>query len=204
MTPPTLSPMLEGSTGDASDPSTADAATWMEMESRVDRLEQLIKKQPDQNRLNLLVFDSSRDKLLAALVMANGAAACGMEVTIFCSFWATAALRKGGQVGRKSLIEWAFGWMLPANLNSTKLSRMEMGGVGRLLMKREMKKKQIADLDQLIATAADLGVTIRVCEMSMQLMGIQREELIDYPGIGFCGVASFMEDASMANTTLFI
>lgn len=71
-------------------------------------------------------------------------------------------------------------------------------------MQREMKHKKIADLDELIATAAELGVTIRVCEMSMRLMGIRREELIDYPELGFCGVASFVDDASASNTTLFI
>ena len=151
------------------------------------------------------MFEAHRDRLLAAFVMATGAAACGMEVNMFFTFWATSALKQGGpQLGKKSLVERAFGWMLPSSSQGTKLSQMDMCGIGRVLMDREMKKKNIADLDVLIKTAADLGVKISVCEMSMQLMGIRREELIDYPGIEFCGVAKFVEEAATANTTLFI
>ncbi len=177
-----------------------------DLESRIQTLEQQeSKEKPDPNRLNLLIFDSYRDRLLAAFVMATGAAACGMEVTMFFTFWGTAALKKEGpQFGRKSFVERAFGWMLPASARQTKLSQMDMCGLGRVLMQGEMKKKNIANLDELIQTAAELGVTIRVCEMSMQLMGIRREELIDYPGIEYCGVATFVDEASSANTTLFI
>ena len=173
------------------------------------RIELLEQQQRDndaaQNRLNLVVFGAHRDQLLAAFVIATGAAACGMEVTMFFTFWATPALRKGGrQFGRKSWIEWAFGWMLPSSLHKTKLSQMQMLGIGRKLMTDEMKKKNIADLDELRQMAADLGVSIRVCEMSMNLMGIRREELMDYPDLDFCGVASFVENTASANTTLFI
>ena len=155
--------------------------------------------------MNLLVFESHRDRLLAAFVMATGAAACGMQVSMFFTFWGTAALRKGGrQFGRKTLVERAFGWMLPACPRKTKLSHLDMCGLGRLLMSREMKKKNIADLNDLIETAGELGVVIRVCEMSMQLMGIRREELIDYPSLEYCGVAKFVDEAASANTTLFI
>lgn len=179
-------------------------SSWQAMEARLAALEAKVAELPDPNRLNLLVFEGSRDRLLAAFVMATGAAACGAQVTMFFSFWATAVLRKGGQVGKKTLVERAFGWMLPANLGRTKLSHMDMGGLGRRLMQREMKSKNIADLDELIRVAADLGVSIRVCEMSMRLMGIRREELIDYPNLTFCGVANFVDDAAKANTTLFI
>lgn len=180
-----------------------------ELRARIATLEANFEAQKtrtaDTNQLNLLVFDGSRDKLLAAFVMATGAAACGMEVRMFFTFWATAALRNGGpQQGKKSLIERAFGMMLPNSFRRTKLSQMHMAGVGGALMAREMAKKNVADLDSLIQTAADLGVTIKVCEMSMQLMGIRSEELIDYPELSFCGVASFVDDASRANTTLFL
>lgn len=172
------------------------------LEAKVSRSEGQIA---DVNQLNLLVFNGDRDKLLAAFVMGTGAAACGMNVKMFFTFWATAALRKGGpQFGKKSLVERAFGWMLPGSMQQTKLSQMDMGGMGRMLMAREMKKKNVADLNELVATAADLGVEISVCEMSMQLMGIRREELIDYPGLSYCGVAKFVDDAAKANTTLFI
>lgn len=179
------------------------------LKSRLDALESSVSRNQQQaadtNQFNLVVFSGSRDKLLAAFVMATGAAACGMEAKMFFTFWATSALRKGGpQFGRKSVVERAFGWMLPGSLRKTKLSQMDMGGMGRMLMTREMKKKRVADLDELLATAAELGVAISVCEMSMQLMGIRREELIEYPSLSYCGVASFVDDASKANTTLFI
>ncbi len=177
--------------------------------ARIDGLERLVKTQAenaaDTNALNMLVFDGSRDRLMAAFVMATGAAACGMQVSMYFTFWATAALKQGGpQFGKKSIVERAFGWMLPGSVRQTKLSKMDMCGLGRVLMQREMKKKNIADLGDLIQTAAELGVTIRVCEMSMQLMGIRREELIDYPNIEYCGVAKFVDEAASANTTLFI
>lgn len=186
--------------------SNFDANRQTEIEQRLAALESAAARpMPDPNRLNLLVFEATRDRLLAAFVMATGAAACGMETTMFFTFWGTAALKKNGpQVGRKSLVERAFGWMLPGSARHTKLSQMDMCGLGRALMSREMKKKNIADLEELIQTAGELGVTIRVCEMSMQLMGIRREELIDYPKLEYCGVAKFMDEAASANTTLFI
>ena len=172
---------------------------------RIEALEKAAANAPDANAINLLVFEGSRDRLLAAFVMATGAAACGFRVQMFFTFWGTAALKKTGpQFGKKTLVERAFGWMLPCGVRSTKLSHMYMFGIGRALMNREMKKKNVADLDELISTAADLGVKISVCEMSMKLMGIRREELIDYPDLSYCGVATFADLAGRANTTMFI
>lgn len=137
------------------------------------KVESRVTAQPDPNSRNLLVFDSSQDRLLAAFAMATGAAACDMWVNMFFTFWGTAALKKDSpQVKGKSLVEWAFGWMLTRGAIMTSLSKMDMCGLGRLLMQREMKteKKKIA---------ADLGVEIRVCETSMQSPEIRREELIN-------------------------
>ncbi|MEZ6060504.1 MAG: DsrE/DsrF/DrsH-like family protein [Planctomycetaceae bacterium] len=176
-----------------------------QLQARVAAMESRWKTAPDPNRMNLLVFEGSRDRLLAAFVMATGAASCGVDVSMFFTFWSTAALRKPApQRPNKSIIEWCFGWMLPKGLRATRLSQLDMCGAGRLLMDREMRNKNIADLETLIQAAADLGVRINVCEMSMKLMGIQREELIDYPDLGFCGVATFAEMTTHANTTLFI
>ena len=192
-------------TADLLEPPTAELSEVLE---RLERLEGRVaaagERAADTNALNLLVFSGSRDKLLAAFVMGTGAAACGMSVRMFFTFWATPALRRGGQVGKKSVVERAFGWMLPGSFRKTPLSQMDMGGLGRAMLAREMKRKNVADLNQLVDTASELGVEISVCEMSMRLMGINREELIDYPGLSYCGVAKFVDDASRANTTLFI
>lgn len=190
--------------------SEATASTnYDELINRIDtlqnRIDELEEQTPDSNSMNLMVFDSHRDRLLAAFVMATGAAACGMNVRMFFTFWGTAALKNGGPQSRgKSLVEWAFGWMLPSAAGNTKLSQMDMLGVGRRLMQSEMARKNIADIDELMETASDLGVKISVCEMSMKLMGIQREELIDYPNLEFCGAAQFVDYAARANTTLVL
>ena len=188
--------------------SKANSASRVDLDqimARLDKLEQLTDALPDSNSLNILVFDSSRDRLLAAMVIATGAAACGMDVKMFFTFWGTAALKKSSQqIGSKSLVERAFGWMLPGGVQKTKLSKMDMCGIGRALMSREMRKKKIADLQELFASASELGVQISVCEMSMQLMGIRREELIDYPQLSYCGVATFADLTTRSNTTLFI
>ncbi|MFV0442901.1 MAG: DsrE/DsrF/DrsH-like family protein [Planctomycetaceae bacterium] len=175
------------------------------LEDRVRQLEARLDKHPNPDALNLVVFSGERDRLMAAFVMAVGAAACGQTVSMFFTFWATTALRKpDGKAAGKSLVERAFGWMLPKGANQTRLSQMDFGGLGRAMMEREMKKKNIANLQEMVDTAAELDVVIRVCDMSMQLMGIRREELIDYPGLEMCGVAKFTACCSDANTTLFI
>lgn len=173
--------------------------------ARVAALEARVGALPDSNRLNLVVFEGSRDRLLAAFVIATGAAACGMEVSMFFTFWGTAALKRDARQSRsKTWVEWAFGWMLPRGASKTRLSQMDMCGLGRALLAREMRKKNVAELGELIETAAELGVRISVCEMSMRLMGIRREELIEYPNLDYCGVATFTELTTQANTTLFI
>lgn len=175
------------------------------LEDRIAALEARLAAGPRADVLNLLVFSGERDRLLAAFVMATGAAACGMEVSMFFTFWATPALRRSEpSTAKKSLTERAFGWMLPRGVGKTRLSQMDFGGLGRAMMSREMRHKNIASLDELIRTASELGVTIRVCDMSMRLMGIRQEELIDYPGLELCGVARFAEECCAANTTLFI
>ncbi|MCC9644955.1 DsrE/DsrF/DrsH-like family protein [Rhodopirellula sp. JC740] len=190
-------------------PMVSDSQRWQQLESQLDgmqrQLDQLKEGTSDPNQLNLVVFEGYKDRLMAAFVIATGAAACGMDVRMFFTFWATPALRKEGiREGNKSLVERAFGWMLPSSAKKTKLSQMDFGGLGRVMMQREMNRKNVCDLEGLIETAAELDVNIQVCEMSMQLMGIRRSELIDYPNLDYCGVATFVGQAAHANTTMFI
>ena len=183
--------------------TTETAPDLSQLESRIAALEASAAK--TTNTFNMLVFSGERDKLLAAFVMATGAAASGMDVRMFFTFWGTAALKKSkAQVGQKTLVERAFGWMLPGGVSQTKLSKMDMAGIGRQLMSSEMKKKGVANLPQLIDLAAELNVKIQVCEMSMELMGIRAEELIEYPQLEYCGVATFVDHSTEANTTLFV
>jgi peroxiredoxin family protein len=164
-----------------------------------------IHRSAGDNRLNLIVFSGEMDKLLAAFVLATGAAASGMSVSMFFTFWATAALKKGRfQVKGKPWIERMFGWMLPSGLRKVPLSRLNMGGMGKWLISREMRRKKIPGLPQMLELAGELGVEILICDMSMSLMGIRQDELVEYPNRKTVGVAYCLNKCAGAQTTLFI
>lgn len=189
-----------------SQPLPADAPSDIAaLRARVEKLERQLAAAGDEKRLSMLVFSGELDKLLAAFTLAVGAAACGMRVAMFFTFWGAAALKKDGpQAGRKSIVERIFGWLLPGGLGRRRLSRLDMAGVGRAIVAREMRHKQIPDLPALIAMAAEAGVELYLCDSSMSLMGIKPEELIDYPGREICGVAHFADLAANSQATLFI
>ena len=152
-----------------------------------------------------MVFSGELDKHLAALVIATGAAAMDTKAKLFFSFWATAALQdRKKKVKGKNFISKMFGIMLPKGTTKLKLSKMHMMGMGKVMMKGLMKKKNIASLEDMLKTAAENEVEINVCEMSMHLMGFTKEELIDYPFMNICGVASFLDDAAESRIQLFI
>ena len=158
-----------------------------------------------ENKLSMVVFSGDLDRVLASFIIATGAVAMGMDVVMFFTFWGTPVLRdKSKKEGEKELMGKMFGAMLPKGADSLKLSKMNMGGIGTTMMKTLMKKKNVASLDQMIELAGELGVQIYVCEMSMDLMGFKREEMIDYPNMSFCGVAKFLEEAMRSKIQLFI
>jgi peroxiredoxin family protein len=156
-------------------------------------------------KLSMIVFSGELDKLIAAMIIATGARAMGVEVVQFFTFWGTAALREPrAKVGGKDFMSRMFGWMLPKGRNQLKLSKMHMAGVGTAMLKGLMRKKNAPSLDQLFEMAATLGVRIKICEMSMDLMGFKREEIIEYPDLEYCGVATFLADAKESSIQLFI
>jgi len=168
------------------------------------KLESLSNAAP-QNKLSMIVFSGDLDKVLASFIIATGAVAMGMEVVMFFTFWGTSVLRdENKKVGGKDLMGKMFGAMLPKGACSIKLSQMNMAGMGTKMMKSLMKKKNVASVEQMIEMAGELGVQIYVCEMSMDLMGFKREEMIDYPNLTFCGVAKFLEEAVSSKVQLFI
>jgi peroxiredoxin family protein len=172
-----------------------------DLKAQVDSLSQ---NQPD-NKISMIVFSGDLDKALAAFVIGTGAVAMGMEVVMFFTFWGTPLLRdKMKKVGGKDLMGAMFGTMLPKGTGQVKLSKMNMAGMGTSMMKSLMKKKNVASLEQMIEMAGELGVRIYVCEMSMDLMGFKREEMISYPDMTYCGVAKFLEEAMHSKIQLFI
>ncbi len=150
-----------------------------------------------------VVFCDDFDKAVAAFIIANGAAAAGYDVTLFFTFWGLNILRKSGPVtARKNLIEKMFGFMMPKGADRLTLSKMNMAGMGIAMIKGIMKHKNVMTLPALIAQAKLSGVRLVVCTMSMDLMGIKSEELID--GIEEGGVALYIDHLSRSSAGLFI
>jgi NADPH-dependent 2,4-dienoyl-CoA reductase/sulfur reductase-like enzyme/peroxiredoxin family protein/rhodanese-related sulfurtransferase/TusA-related sulfurtransferase len=157
----------------------------------------------DAKKKTIVVFSGDFDKAMAAFIIANGAVAMGSEVTLFFTFWGLNLLRRPESIPvQKNMVEKMFGFMMPRGAGRTKLSKMNMGGMGTWMMQGIMKKKNVASLSELIDTAQKGGVRLVACAMSMDLMGIKKEELID--GIEEGGVASYLNHAEAAGVTLFI
>jgi len=151
----------------------------------------------------IVVFSNDFDRAMSAFIIANGSVAMGYKVNLFFTFWGLSILRKKNKVRvRKGFMERMFGWMMPRGNSKLKLSKMNMGGMGTRMMKGVMRKKNVHSLDELIRFAQEQGVRLVACTMTMDIMGLRREELID--GIEEGGVSAFLEDADHSNVTLFI
>ncbi len=151
----------------------------------------------------IIVFDGDMDKVLASFVIANGALAMGRPVTMFFTFWGLTALRRSEPVKvKKNLIEKMFGFMLPKGAGKLKLSKMNMAGMGTAMMQGIMKDKNIDSLETMMKKAMENGVKIIACSMSMDVMGIHPEELID--GVEIGGVGTYLGDAEESDVNLFI
>ena len=151
----------------------------------------------------LIVFSGDLDKVLASFIIANGAASMGRPVTMFFTFWGLNALRKTENVKvKKPFIDSMFGTMMPRGTSKLKLSKMNMGGMGTAMMKKVMKDKNVDSLEALMQHALKSGIRLVACTMSMDIMGITKDELID--GVEFAGVASYLGDAEESNVNLFV
>ena len=150
-----------------------------------------------------VVFSGDLDKTIAAFIMANGAAAMGRRVTVFFTFWGLNILRRAKKVRvKKTFIEKMFGRMMPRGTKKLGLSRMNMGGKGARMIRRIMKKKGVSSLEELMQSAIDHGVRLVACQMSMDIMGIHKEELID--GVELGGVSTFLGSGEQSDMSLFI
>jgi peroxiredoxin family protein/rhodanese-related sulfurtransferase/TusA-related sulfurtransferase len=151
----------------------------------------------------IILFSNDLDKALAALIIASGMAASGQKVSIFFTFWGLSVLRKNpGPSVKKSLLSTMFGWMLPKGATKLALSKMHMMGMGTEMMKYVMHQQNVPTLPELMVQAKGLGVKFIACEMAMNVMGLQREELVEVDDVA--GIASFAELAKQSGSTLFI
>lgn len=179
-----------------------------EIENQIKLLEAQLKQLQERqakDQISIIVFSGDLDKVLAAMIIATGARAMDMEVKMFFTFWGTAMLRDKNKTAKgKDFMSKMFGMMLPKGSTKLKLSKMNMGGMGTDMMKNLMKKKHVASLEELIETAGELGVEINICQMSMDLMGFKKEEMIDYPYLKYVGVGTYLSDADESRVQLFI
>jgi peroxiredoxin family protein len=156
-----------------------------------------------KKKTTIVLFSGDYDKAMAAYIIANGAAAYDHEVTIFHTFWGLNALRKDEQITvKKGLLERMFGKMMPRGANKMGLSKMNFAGFGPKMIKNVMKKHNAVPLPELIQMAQELDIKLVACTMTMDLLGLQQEELLD--DIAYAGVGAYLGDAQNGDVNLFI
>lgn len=176
---------------------------YVKKNSNIQQLNQNLAGAAVKDNKTIVVFSGDLDKAMAAFVIANGAAAMGKKVTMFFTFWGLNILRKPEDVPvRKRFMDKMFGLMMPQGSKKLKLSHMHMLGMGSKMMRMVMKNKNISSLEELIQAALDSGIEIVACQMSMDVMGLQPEELLD--GVKFGGVGYYLNEAEDSNVNLFI
>ena len=157
----------------------------------------------EKKRTTIVLFSGDYDKAMAAYIIANGAAAYDHEVTIFHTFWGINALRKQEPVAvQKGFLEKMFAKMMPRGAEKLGLSKMQMLGMGPKMIKHVMQKHNALTLTQLVEMAQEQDIKLVTCTMTMDLLGLQKEELLD--GIEYAGVAAYLADAEEGNVNLFI
>jgi peroxiredoxin family protein len=183
----------------------ADAARVQALEEKVqelaNRLQDLEERTPE-DRVAIVVFSGDLDRVLAAFVIATGAAAMGQQVSMFFTFWGLSVLKKGTELSGKTLFQKMMALMSPASSLSLPVSKMNYFGVGAKMLRSMMKEKNVSSLEDMIALARELGVRTIACEMSRDVMGIKQSELAE--GLECGGVASFLADSLKSRTSLFI
>jgi peroxiredoxin family protein len=174
------------------------------LEKKVQELEARLSKIEKKNsKLTMVLFSGDFDLAMAAFIIANGALAMGKEVTVFVTFWGLDVIKKPViKAGGRDLLEKMVLWMRPKGPERLATSKMNFGGVGPKLFKFMMDRKKVESLPSLINMSREFGIRIVACQMSMDVMGIKKEDLID--DLEFGGVAAFLGDSYGSNTTLFI
>ncbi len=157
----------------------------------------------DKENLTMIVFSGDLDKAIATFIIANGAASMDKKVTLFFTFWGMNVIRKAThEPVKKNLVEKMFGFMMPKGSKKLGLSQMNMAGMGPKMIRSLMDKKNVQSLEELMKAAVDSGVELVACQMSMDLLGLKEEELID--GVKLGGVGYMLAESEDSSATLFI
>lgn len=182
-------------------------STTADLVQQIDALRREIaelRERTPQDKAAIIVFSGDLDKLLASLVLATGAATAGLETSMFFTFWGLSALKKkdAGTLSGKSLKEKMFAMMTPSSTEAMGVSKLNFFGMGSAMLRTMMKEKNVTSVEEMMALARELGVKMIACTMSMDVMGIERQELADDVELG--GVAAFMAEAAHARVSLFL
>ena len=183
----------------------ADPSRMQALEERLQDLEKRlahVEGQVAEDRVALVVFSGDLDRVLAAFIIATGAAAMGQQVSMFFTFWGLSVLKKDKQLAGKTLFQKMMTLMSPGSSKSLPVSKMNYFGVGAKMLRSMMREKNVNSLEEMVSLAGELGVRMIACEMSRDLMGIQESELV--AGLESGGVASFLADSLKSRTSLFI
>lgn len=162
----------------------------------------VIKEQLPEDKAAIIVFSGDLDKMIAAHIIATGAAAMGLETTLFFTFWGLNGLKERRTLEGKSLYERMMALMTPTSSKELHPSQMAFMGAGAAMLRQMMKQKDVASLEDLMDLAKEMGVRTVACDMSMEVMGVRHDELRE--GVELGGVASFLAEASKARVSLFI
>jgi peroxiredoxin family protein len=175
------------------------------LEEKVRSLEerlQGLEEQSPEDQVAIIVFSGELDRVLAAFVVATGAAAMGQQVSMFFTFWGLGVLRKSRELSAKTLFQKMMAVMSPRSSKGLPVSKMNYFGVGAMMLRSMMKEKNVSSLEEMISLARDLGVRMIACEMSRDVMGIKESELVG--GLECGGVATFLASSLRSRTSLFI
>ncbi len=175
-----------------------------DMESRIRALEDELAGMRDrvpENKVSIILLSGDFDKAMAAFFMANGAAAMGMEVTMFFTFWGCTVIKKGRKLKGKKFLHKMVNLMLPGSSKDLAPSRMSFGGIGRKLF-NYMMKGAMSPLEEQIDLAVELGIKFQVCSPSLAIMGFDVDEWA--VPVDICGVAAMYDTALHARTAYFI
>lgn len=174
-------------------------AARKEIDRRIDE----VRERTVDNRATLIVFSGDLDKVLASLVIATGAASAGLETSMFFTFWGLSVLKKQDATAKKkNLKQRLFALMTPSGTRELGVSKMNYFGMGARMFRAMMKEKKVSSLEEMFSLARDLGVTMIACGMSMDIMGVERDELIG--GVEYGGVGAYLGKAASSRLSLFI
>ncbi|HET9886675.1 MAG TPA: DsrE/DsrF/DrsH-like family protein [bacterium] len=192
---------MSSSLGTPAVPVSAPHSTEERLRDLEQRLAALEERAPE-DRVAIVVFSGDLDRVLAAFVIATGAAAMGQKVSMFFTFWGLGVLKKRKEIAGKTFMQMMMTAMTPGSSQQLPVSKMNYFGMGSVMLRAMMKDQKVSSLEEMIALSRELGVRMIACEMSREVMGIHDSELGE--GLEYAGVGAFLADSLVSRTSLFI